>query len=254
MVADYRFAPFHITSSFSDIFSHTSIPSPTSRQNPLIRQMCQRYRLKDTKREPATERRQAFFVRISLFAYLPPTITTVLTVADEVPSIESCTVSGIAVSVMAGVVGVSDSASLRIFPSSIQSVTVASLFLAAVAVVTIPVIVIAVVVVISIGVRVGTVYPALAFQQGALPLALALQFPGAPLFVVTPLIVVALRISPPGFMPILLSVSLEFRPDLTLWYLKLRLSLWLNSGLYLTFRTSIIALRLMITPILRLSC
>jgi len=211
-------------------------------------------RLKGKQREPAGVHRQAPFVKSSLFAYLPPTVTTVLTETEEVPPIESLAVSGIAATVMAGVVGVSDSVSLRIFPPSIQSVAVASLFLAAVAVVTISIIVIAVVTVISIGVRVGTVYPALAFQQGALPLALALQFPGAPLFVVTPLIVVALRISPPGFMPILLSVSLEFRPDLTLWYMKLRLSLWLNSGLYLTFRTSIIALRLMITPILRLSC
>src|SRR5262249_41020589 len=118
---------------------------------------------------------------------------------------------------MAGVVGVCDSASLRIFPSSIQSVTVASLFLAAVAVVTIPVIVIAVVTVISIGVRVGTVYPALAFQQCALPLALALQVPGAPLFVVTPLVALPMLISPPGFISIMLSVPLEFRLDLTLW-------------------------------------
>jgi len=38
MVADYRLAPFHITSSFIDIFSPMSIPSPTYRQNPEIRQ------------------------------------------------------------------------------------------------------------------------------------------------------------------------------------------------------------------------
>jgi len=38
MVADYRLAPFHITSSFIDIFSPMSIPSPTCRQNPEIRQ------------------------------------------------------------------------------------------------------------------------------------------------------------------------------------------------------------------------
>ena len=178
---------------------------------------------------------------------LPTTVTTVLAVADEVPLMESFTVSSIAASVMTGIVWVGDSASLRIFPSSIQPITIASLFLAAVAVVTIPVIVIAVVIVISIGVRIGTVYPTLAFQQGALPLALALQLPGAPLFVATPLLVVA-----PGFSPILLSVSLDFRPNLTLWYLKLRSSLRLNSGLM--FRVSLIALRLTITPILRLSC
>jgi hypothetical protein len=126
---------------------------------------------------------------------------------------------------MTGVVGVRDSASLRIFPSSIQPVTVASLFLVAVAV-------IVVVTVISVGIRVGTVYPALAFQQGALPFALALQFPGAPLFVVTPLLVVTLRFSPPGFMPILLSISMDFRPSLT-------------------FRVSLIALRLTSAPTLR---
>jgi hypothetical protein len=85
-----------------------------------------------------------------------------LTIADEVPSIESFTVRAIAVSVVAGVVGVSDSASLRVFPSPIQPITVASLFLTAVAV-TIAVIVIAIVIVILIGVRVGTVYPTLAF-------------------------------------------------------------------------------------------
>src|SRR5262245_66182045 len=37
MVADYRLAPFHITSSFIYIFSPMSIPSPTYRQNPEIR-------------------------------------------------------------------------------------------------------------------------------------------------------------------------------------------------------------------------
>jgi len=38
MVADYRLAPFHIMSSFIDIFSPMSIPSPTCRQNLEIRQ------------------------------------------------------------------------------------------------------------------------------------------------------------------------------------------------------------------------
>jgi hypothetical protein len=166
------------------------------------------------------------------FRLLPPAVTIILTVAAEVPLIESFAVSGIAASVMAGVVGVSDSASLRIFPSPIQPVAIAFLFLAAVPV-------IAVVTVISVGIRRGTVYPALAFQQGALPfafsLALALQFPGAPLFVVTPLLVVALRISSPGFMPFLLLVSMDFLSNLT-------------------FRVALITLRLTITPILRLSC
>src|SRR5262249_31059598 len=176
---------------------------------------------------------------------------SILVVTDEVSPRESLTVSGVAASVMAGVVGVGDSASLRVFPSPGQPVTVAFLFLGAGAVAAIAVIVIAVVTIISVGIRIGRAYPALSFQQSALPFALTFSFPGAPLFQVAPLLVVALRFSPEDFTPVLLSVSLNFLPNLML--LHLRLSVRLNSWFRLMLRAPIIVLRLVITPTLRLN-
>ncbi|HEY7184827.1 MAG TPA: hypothetical protein VIC84_25555 [Blastocatellia bacterium] len=153
---------------------------------------------------------------------------------------------------MAGVAGVGDSASLRVFPSPVQAVTVAFLFLGAGAVAAIAVIAITIVTIISVAIGIGRVYPTFSFQQSALPFALTFPFPGAPLFQVAPLLVVALRFSPPDFTPVLLSVPLDFLPNLML--LHLRLSVRLNSGLSLMLRAPIIVLRLVITPILRLNC